>query len=149
MVTVPALLPIYRRLRLDPLVLTTTTALAAGAMNLLPWAGPTTRAATAIDTTVGDLFLPIIPANVAGLVTVFALAAWIGHRERRRLSAAGAASDGQAGGIASPDQADATEQPTDVVAVSAGWPRLWWFNAGLTAVTLTSLRSTPASSISR
>ena len=40
MVTVPAMLPIYRRLGMSPLVLTCTTALAAGTMNILPWGGP-------------------------------------------------------------------------------------------------------------
>ena len=46
MVTVPTMLPIYQRLRMDPLILTCTTAMAAGTMNILPWGGPATRAAT-------------------------------------------------------------------------------------------------------
>jgi CitMHS family citrate-Mg2+:H+ or citrate-Ca2+:H+ symporter len=50
MVTVPAMLPLYRRTGLDPLALTCGTALAAGTMNMLPWGGPTTRAAAALQT---------------------------------------------------------------------------------------------------
>jgi CitMHS family citrate-Mg2+:H+ or citrate-Ca2+:H+ symporter len=44
MVTVPAMLPIYQRL--DGSVDPRTTATAAGTMNILPWGGPATRAAT-------------------------------------------------------------------------------------------------------
>ena len=49
MVTVPAMLPLYARLGWIPLVLTSTTALAAGTMNILPWGGPTSRAAAALE----------------------------------------------------------------------------------------------------
>ena len=49
MVTVPAMLPLYQRLGMSPLTLTCTTALAAGTMNMLPWGGPTNRAAAALQ----------------------------------------------------------------------------------------------------
>ena len=45
MVTIPAMLPVYRRAGMDPLVLTCATGLAAGTMNILPWGGPLSRAA--------------------------------------------------------------------------------------------------------
>ena len=48
MVTGPAMLPLYQRAAMSPLSLTCITALAAGTMNMLPWGGPTTRAATAL-----------------------------------------------------------------------------------------------------
>jgi CitMHS family citrate-Mg2+:H+ or citrate-Ca2+:H+ symporter len=86
MVTVPAMLPIYRRLRMDPRTLTCATALAAGTMNMLPWAGPATRAAAALHAGPGDVFLPLLPALGAGIATVLVIAAWLGRRERRRLA---------------------------------------------------------------
>ena len=49
MVTVPAMLPLYKRAGMSPLALTCITALAAGTMNMLPWGGPTTRAAAALQ----------------------------------------------------------------------------------------------------
>ena len=44
MITVAAMLPLYRRLHLDPLNLTCVTILASGVMNLTPWGGPLARA---------------------------------------------------------------------------------------------------------
>ena len=80
------MLPLYKRAGHEPLALTCTTALAAGTMNMLPWGGPTTRAAAALQISTGELFLPIIPPMLVGLVAVFLFAARIGRRERIRLA---------------------------------------------------------------
>ncbi|MBM41654.1 MAG: citrate transporter [Acidobacteria bacterium] len=89
LIAIPALLPIYERLGLDRSVLAATVALSAGTLNVVPWGGPTLRAATVLQVDVLDLFRPLLPSLVAGLVTVLALAAWLGRSERRRLAAAG------------------------------------------------------------
>jgi citrate-Mg2+:H+ or citrate-Ca2+:H+ symporter, CitMHS family len=120
MVTVPAMLPIYKRLGMDPLILTCTTAMAAGTMNILPWGGPATRAATALQVGVGELSNTLVVPTVAGVVMVFVLAALIGARARR---------------VYSVDRADAEEG----VAGTDRLPRFFWFNAALTVVTLTAL----------
>src|SRR5215510_12253045 len=93
MITVPAMLPLYTKVRMDPLVLTCITALAAGTTNMLPWAGPTTRAASALHVSTSDLFVPILPAMIVGVAGVFAISALIGRKERARLAALGANSD--------------------------------------------------------
>lgn len=120
MVTVPAMLPIYQRLGMDPLILTCTTAMAAGTMNILPWGGPATRAATALQVGVGELFTPLVIPTLAGIAMVFVLAAWIGARARR------------SGLVMARDQ----EQS---VSGTEQWPRLFWFNALLTVATLLAL----------
>jgi CitMHS family citrate-Mg2+:H+ or citrate-Ca2+:H+ symporter len=128
MVTVPSLLPLYRRLRMDPLTLTCTTAMAAGTMNILPWGGPTTRAAAALQVSVGDLFNPLIVATGAGIATVFLLAVIIGLGERRRARTPG-------------HRADALENSAAPVVESRPAPTsaAWWFNAALTLATLAAL----------
>jgi len=88
MVTVPAMLPLYNRARMSALSLTCITALAAGTMNMLPWGGPTTRAATALQVGATQLFVPVIPAMVAGMVGVFVFAIRIGRLERQRIARA-------------------------------------------------------------
>lgn len=120
MVTVPAMLPIYQRLGMDPLILTCTTAMAAGTMNILPWGGPATRAATALQVGVGELFTPLVVPTLAGVAMVFVFAAWIGARARRAGTLDAAAVD---------DRAEAVE----------ALPRFFWFNAALTVVTLAAL----------
>ncbi|MFH8368153.1 CitMHS family transporter [Streptomyces sp. NPDC018031] len=85
MITVSAMYPLYRRLKMSLVVMTGVAAMANGVMNTLPWGGPTARAATALKVDAGDVFVPMIPALAAGLVFVFFLAYVLGVRERRRL----------------------------------------------------------------
>jgi len=85
--TTAAMLPVYLRLKMSPVVLTCVAGLANGTMNILPWGGPTARAATALKIDVNDVFVPMIPSLVAGLVVVFAFAWLLGMQERNRLRA--------------------------------------------------------------
>jgi len=84
-VTTSALLPIYLRLGLSPVVLTCIAGLANGVMNILPWGGPTARAAAALDLQASDVFVPMIPSMLAGIAVVFLFAWHLGILERRRL----------------------------------------------------------------
>ncbi|MET4590114.1 SLC13 family permease [Arthrobacter sp. 754] len=85
--TTAAMLPVYLRLKMSPVVLTCVAGLANGTMNILPWGGPTARAATALKLDVNDVFVPMIPSLIAGLVVVFAFAWLLGMQERNRLRA--------------------------------------------------------------
>ncbi|MGI5349670.1 CitMHS family transporter [Streptomyces sp. CA-250714] len=85
MITVSAMLPLYRRLGMSVVVLTGVAATANGVMNTVPWGGPTARAATALHLDAGDIFVPMIPALAVGLLCVFVLSYFLGLRERRRL----------------------------------------------------------------
>ena len=59
LVVVPALLPLYERLEMDRRLLACSAAMGAGVMNLVPWGGPTLRAAAALGIPVdGDLPAP-------------------------------------------------------------------------------------------
>ena len=61
-------------------------AMAAGTMNILPWGGPTIRAATALSVdVVKELFMPILPAVIVGLVCVIVFSALLGKREKARI----------------------------------------------------------------
>ena len=89
MITVAAMLPLYRKLGIRPLVLGCVTMMAGGVMNILPWGGPTARAASALQVDVGTLFVPLIPAMLAGAAFVV-FAAWrLGVRERGRIAVQG------------------------------------------------------------
>ncbi|WP_309106966.1 CitMHS family transporter [Arthrobacter sp.] len=85
--TTAAMLPIYLRLKMSPVVLTCVAGLANGTMNILPWGGPTARAASALKIDVNDVFVPMIPSLIAGLVVVFVFAWLLGLQERNRLRA--------------------------------------------------------------
>ncbi len=166
MITVSAMYPLYKRLKMSLVVMTGVAATANGVMNTLPWGGPTARAATALKVDAGDIFVPMIPALGVGLLFVFILAYVLGRRERKRL------------GVLTLDDVlekeTETETVTETVLVKAGGggteetrtttggagtsdhededdfqgldpnrdslrPKLYWFNAGLTVALLTAM----------
>lgn len=86
-VTTAAMLPVYLRLGISPVVLTCVAGLANGTLNIVPWGGPTIRAATALNVSATDIFVPMIPSLIAGLLVAFAFAWMLGLSERRRLRA--------------------------------------------------------------
>ncbi|MEU0354101.1 CitMHS family transporter [Streptomyces cyaneofuscatus] len=85
MITVSAMYPLYKRLKMSLVVMTGVAATANGVMNTLPWGGPTARAATALKLDASEIFVPMIPALAVGLLAVFLLSYVLGLRERKRL----------------------------------------------------------------
>jgi CitMHS family citrate-Mg2+:H+ or citrate-Ca2+:H+ symporter len=86
--TTAAMLPVYLRLKMSPVVLTCVAGLANGTMNILPWGGPTARAATALHLDVNDVFVPMVPSLIVGLIVVLVFAWLLGLQERNRLRTA-------------------------------------------------------------
>jgi len=85
LVVIPALVPIYDQLGMKRITLVCIVALAAGTMNMVPWGGPTLRAATALNVPVTELFNPMIPSLLSGLVTVFVIAFFLGKKEKASI----------------------------------------------------------------
>jgi len=86
LVTIPALLPLYRKVGIDRRILACVISLAAG-VNFLPWTGPTLRASAALHIPVSSIFQPMIAVQAVGLAFVFAVAWILGVREEKRLAA--------------------------------------------------------------
>ncbi len=80
-----AMVPLYRRVGLNPLILACLLMLACGITNITPWGGPTARAASALHLEAADLFVPLLPAMVMGAASLIGLALVLGRAERRRL----------------------------------------------------------------
>ncbi|WP_419213473.1 CitMHS family transporter [Maribacter sp. X9] len=85
LVTIPAFLPLYDALHMKRSTLATVTALGAGTMNILPWGGPTIRAASALDVSVTTLFNPMLLPVIIGLCSVLVIAFFLGKKERKNL----------------------------------------------------------------
>ena len=83
LITVPAMLPIYKKLGMRPQTLLTIIAVSVGVMNLLPWGGPTVRAATVIGMDPTELWTHLIPLQVVGVISALSVAVILGLREKR------------------------------------------------------------------
>lgn len=84
-ITTSAMLPIYLRLGMSPVVLTCVAGLMNGTLNIVPWGGPTVRAATALGLQPTDVFVPMLPALGVGILLTLGFAWLLGLQERNRL----------------------------------------------------------------
>ena len=85
MITISAMLPLYKRIGMKPLILAGIAVSASGVMNLLPWGGPTARAMTALQLEMGDIFTPVIPSMIGAIIFVLFMAYLLGKKERKRI----------------------------------------------------------------
>ncbi len=137
MITVSAMLPLYRRLGMNALSMTCVTILAGGVMNLTPWGGPTARAATALHVDPADVFVPLIPTMVLACVGILALAWHLGLKERRRLGVVNLPGEHNWMDASVADDGDALPTVEDVD--DAKRPRLLWVNFTLTLLLMAAL----------
>lgn len=86
LITIPAMLPIYQRLGMSRLTLTACVGLGAGAMNMLPWGGPTARAAATVGVEPNVVWTPLIPAQIVGVIAALGVAWFLGSREAKRIT---------------------------------------------------------------
>lgn len=89
LIVIPALLPIYERLGMRKTSMLLITASAMGIMNVIPWGGPTLRAASNIGMDPNLLWHKIIPIQIVGLILSLALALWIARLEIKRGAGSG------------------------------------------------------------
>lgn len=82
-ITTTAMLPIFKRMGLDKRALMLITSLAIGVMNLVPWGGPTMRAATVLNMNPFDLWHPLIPIQ-AVMLTLLLVVAFLQGRVSKR-----------------------------------------------------------------
>jgi citrate-Mg2+:H+ or citrate-Ca2+:H+ symporter, CitMHS family len=89
LIAIPPLLPLYRRLRMDPYLLVLLVGTAASIVNMVPWGGPLGRVAAVLKIDPTALWRPLIPLQIIGLVILVGLAVLLGLREQRRIAATG------------------------------------------------------------
>lgn len=131
LITTTAMLPLYTRLKMDRLVMASVIMQAGSLMNILPWGGPTARAAAALKLDMGQVFPPLVPGMLVGIVWVLFVAWLLGRRERARL---GTLSDASLGDVhASMEESGNGED------ASIRRPRLIWINMVVTIALLVTL----------
>ena len=126
-IVIPAMLPVYKRMHMRKTTLLRIAVLAMGVLNLMPWAGPTMRAATVITMPPNQLWTKILPIQVFGIVLALVHAAFAGWQEKKRgagLHGKLALSEGEI------SEEAAEEKPAEASELAR--PKLFWFNVLLT-----------------
>ena len=83
-IVIPAMLPVYKRMHMRLTTLLRIAVLAMGVLNLMPWAGPTMRAASVMGMEAGALWKTILPIQIFGIVLALGHAVLSGFLEKRR-----------------------------------------------------------------
>ena len=131
LITIPAMLPVYKRLhmRRETLLLICVTSM--GVMNLLPWGGPTMRAASVLGVEPNDLWSQIVPMQVVGLVLAVGTAIFWGFQEKKRIAKLGDAAVEDASKY---DDSDSEEKNNELAR-----PKNFLFNVILTLAVIVVL----------
>ena len=124
LITIPALYPVYKKMKIDTRILLCLTGACMGVMNLLPWGGPTMRAASVLGVEPNDLWSQIVPMQVVGLVLAVGTAIFWGFQEKKRIAKLGDAAVEDAGKY---DDSDSEEKNNELAR-----PKNFIFNVILT-----------------
>ena len=132
LIVTAAMLPLYARLGMSRLMLAGVIMMAGGVMNILPWGGPTARAAAALHVDASELFVPMIPAMLVGSAWVIFVAWLFGRKERQRVGVLDPEAIGEIHAV--------TVDETEKDATSGiRRPKLFWINVCLTLALMTGL----------
>ncbi|WP_277203184.1 CitMHS family transporter [Veillonella seminalis] len=133
LITIPAMLPIYKKLHIRPVVLVCIIGAAMSIMNLVPWGGPVARTGVVLNADVNALWQELIPLQGVGLVILLVFATYMGMVEKRR--GAGLNPTGEAALLdSSIVPADSNTTTADIEAMKR--PKLLWFNGILTLIVI-------------
>lgn len=134
LLTIPALLPLYKKLRMSPYLMLMLLATGAGILNMVPWAGPLGRSSAVTGLDVTELWRPLLAVQGVGVVLLVALAALLGWREQRRIAATGGTvvDDGEIDHMGSLDTISAEERALER-------PGRMWINGAVFFAVLVAL----------
>ena len=125
-IIVPAMLPVYKKMHMRSTTLLRVAVLAMGILNLMPWAGPTMRAATVLGIEAADLWHTLLPVQIFGVIIVIAHAVLAGIQEKAR----GAGLNGKLAQTEGAVTVEETAQTTESGELAR--PQLFLFNVALT-----------------
>ena len=120
LITIPALYPVYKAMKIDTKILVCLTGACMGVMNLLPWGGPVARAATVLSMDANDLWHILIPIQIVGLIFNIVVAVLLGMLAIKQGAGAGK------GEKVEQDQKTKDEE------IALRRPKLLFFNLALT-----------------
>lgn len=129
MIVVSAMLPLYKRLKINPLILASILIMQNSIMNIIPWGGPTARVMSVLNLDVKETMAPFIPAMILAVLYVIGVAYYIGKRERKKL------------GITHFDQKTMDEMASTISEeeLALKRPKLLWVNFIMTILVMTAL----------
>ncbi|MGH0054143.1 MAG: SLC13 family permease [Sphaerochaetaceae bacterium] len=126
-ITIPPMLIIFDKLKIKRTTMGLLFVLIVGAMNLIPWGGPITRAAVVLNIDIMELYMKVAPIQIVGILLGF-LVLWYESRKEQKLGEFEPATEALSYDLHVSDTAKELRRP-----------HLIWFNITLTVLVLVSL----------
>lgn len=133
LITIPAMLPVYKKLKMRPTTLLLICVTAMGVMNLLPWGGPTMRSASVLGIDANILWMKLLPMQMVGIVIALFTAFFWGTVEKKR-----GAGENSTLVIEGYDNVEETAGSAEA-AHELARPKLFWFNVMWTLAIIVAL----------
>lgn len=83
LITIPTMLPIFKKMKIRPEALLLMAALASGSMNVTPWCSSVLRLTSAVGGDPQELWMYILPLQVIALLLTYASVIVVGRVERK------------------------------------------------------------------
>ena len=131
-ILIPAMLPVYKMMHMRPTSLLQIGVLAMGVLNLMPWAGPTMRAAAVLGIEAGELWGTLIPIQIFGVILSLVHAVIVALIETKR----GAGLNGK---LAQIEGEVVAEEAQEAAINDLARPKLFAFNVILTLAVIALL----------
>ena len=131
-IVIPAMLPIYKKMHMRATTLLRIAVLSMGVLNLLPWAGPTMRAASVLGQDAGNLWKTVLPIQIFGILLSLGNAFLAGIQEVKRGA-------GLNGDLAKKHGKVEVEENKDNENSELARPKLFVFNLILTIIVIALL----------
>ena len=124
LVTIPAMLPLYKRMKISPYTLLLILGCAMGVMNLVPWGGPIVRVAAVLNMDTTELWHMLLPFQGVCLIAVLVIAVICGIVEKKK----------GAGQFTAEEMEQMEHGNVDEAAEALKRPKLFLFNIFLTLI---------------
>lgn len=134
-IVVPAMLPVYKKMHMRPTTMLRIAVLSMGVLNLMPWAGPTMRAASVLGMEAGKLWNTLLPIQIFGIILSLAHAFLAGVQEKAR----GAGLNGKLAQLGDAEEEEEEESEVKGNDPALARPHLFLFNVLLTIAVIAML----------
>ncbi|MBQ8975781.1 MAG: hypothetical protein IJ072_08700 [Oscillospiraceae bacterium] len=71
LITIPTMLPLFKKMRVSPVILLLYVGLVSGVVNMLPWTSALARVSAATGVEARDIWTSLLPTQIVGLVLLY------------------------------------------------------------------------------
>lgn len=84
LITIPTMLPLFKKMRVSPVILLCYACLVSGVVNILPWTSALARVSSATGVEARDIWWALLPVQIIGIIILYASCFVVGPMLKKR-----------------------------------------------------------------